>query len=66
MFQAAYFCITEHLQREVDGNFDDGKLSLKLKTPPDEFTEAVFWTMIIGIIGTKKFAPDAIKSKFSK
>lgn len=59
--QAAYLCITEHLKREVDDDYADGKLSLKLKTPPDDLTEAVFQTMVIGIREIEKLVPKAVK-----
>ena len=59
--QAAYMCITDHLKREIDGDYADGKLMLKLKTPPDELTEAVFQTMLIGLKEIEKLAPKALK-----
>ena len=59
--QAAYICITDHLKRKIDGNVGDGKLMLKLKTPPDELTEAVFQTMLIGITEIEKLAPKYVK-----
>ena len=59
--QAAYMCITDHLKREINGSQADGKLMLKLKTPPDELTEAVFQTMLIGLIEIEKLEPKALK-----
>ena len=59
--QAAYMCITDHLKRDIDGDYGDGKLILKLKSPPDELTEAVFQTMLIGITEIEKLAPKYVK-----
>ena len=59
--QAAYMCIANHLNREIVGDQSDGKLSLRLKTPPDELTEAVFQTMLIGVREIEKLAPKYVK-----
>jgi hypothetical protein len=59
--QAAYICIADHLKRNFEGDFASGKLSLILDDPPDELTEAVFQTMLIGIREIEKLAPQAVK-----
>ena len=59
--QAAYMCIDEHLHKEFAGDFGSGRLSLMLKDAPDEATEAVFQTMLIGIREIEKIAPQAVK-----
>ena len=59
--QAAYMCIYEHLKRSFKGDFGSGKLSMILNDPPDEITEAVFQTMLIGIREIEKIAPQAVK-----
>ena len=59
--QAAFICITDYLKRDVDGAADDGKLSLRLKTAPDEQTEAVFQTMLIGLKEIEKLVPKFLK-----
>ena len=56
--QAAFICITDYLKREIEG---DGKLSLRLKTPPDEQTEAVFQTMLMGLKEIEKLVPKFLK-----
>ena len=58
--QAAYMCLVQHLQRDIIGDSSSGKLSLKLKTPPDDLTEAVFQTMLIGLVEIEKLAPKAL------
>jgi hypothetical protein len=59
--QSAYLCIVKHLKRDVVGDSSSGKLVLELKTPPDDLTEAVFQTMLIGLIEIEKLAPHALK-----
>ena len=59
--QAAYMCIYEHLKRKFKGDFGSGRLALELETPPDEITEGVFRTMLIGIREIEKIAPQAVK-----
>jgi uncharacterized protein YsxB (DUF464 family) len=59
--QAAYLCIVKHLQRDIEGDSSSGKLELELKTPPDDLTEAVFQTMLIGLREIEKLAPHALK-----
>lgn len=59
--QAAYICIVRHLKRDIEGDSSSGKLMLKLKTPPDDLTEAVFQTMLIGLREIEKLAPQALK-----
>ncbi len=63
--QSAYLCIKDHLHRDFDGDNGDGRLMLKLKTPPDDLTEAVFQTMIIGVREIEKLAPQAVRLTFS-
>ena len=59
--QSAYICIVNHLKRDIEGDMGDGKLSLMLKTPPDELTEAVFQTMLIGLKEIEKLVPKFLK-----
>ena len=59
--QSAYICITDYLKRDIIGEDEDGKLSLKLKTPPDELTEAVFQTLLIGLTEIEKLVPKFVK-----
>ena len=58
---STYISITEYLKRDVEGKAANGQLSLKLKTPPDELTEAVFQTMLIGLREIEKLVPKFIK-----
>ena len=59
--QSAYLCIIQHLKRDIEGESSGGRLMLKLKTPPDDLTEAVFQTMLIGLREIEKLNPKALK-----
>ncbi len=59
--QSAYICIQKYLKREIEGDAASGRLMLKLKTPADEITEAVFQTMLIGLREIEKLVPQAMK-----
>ncbi len=59
--QSAYLCIRDFLKREFDGDSGSGLLVLKLKDPPDDLTEAVFQTMLIGLREIENLAPQALK-----
>ena len=58
---STFLCITEHLKRDVEGGSAKGKSWLKLKTPPDELTEAVFQTLLIGLKEIEKLVPKFLK-----
>ena len=63
--QSAFLCIRDHLKREFDADFAHGRLMMKLKNPPDELTEAVFQTMLIGMREIEKIAPKIVKIKIN-
>ena len=59
--QSAWLCITDYLKREIEGEAADGKLILRLKEAPDDLTEAVFQTMLIGLREIEKLVPKFIQ-----
>lgn len=61
--QSAFLCIQKHLKRDFDGSAAGGHLKLKLKSQPDDLTEAVFQTMLIGIKEIANIAPKIVKVK---
>ncbi len=62
--QTAFLGIRQYLNRDVAAeNFEHGGLGVELKNPPDELTEAVFQTMLIGLRKIKKLAPNDLKLK---
>ena len=58
---STFLCITDYLKRDVEGGAAEGKSWLKLKTPPDELTEAVFQTLLIGLREIEKLVPKFVK-----
>ena len=59
--QTALLGIGEHLHREVDFDMSSGKLEVKLKSAPDDLTEAIFKTMHLGLREIEKINPEAVK-----
>ncbi len=64
--QAAFLCVRDYLKRDFDADYAHGKLMMKLKSPADELTEAVFQTMLIGLREISKIAPKIVKIKFTE
>ena len=64
--QSAFLCFRDHLKRDFDADFAHGKLMMKLKTPADEVTEAVFQTVLIGLQEIAKIVPQIVKLKFTE
>ena len=62
--QSAYLGIRGYLNRDaVAENHEHGGLGVELKNAPDELTEAVFQTMLIGLKSVRKVAPKSVKIK---
>ena len=59
--QSAYLALVDHLKCEVDMVQASGKLTVKLKEAPTDLTEAVFQTMLLGLIEIEKLKPEALK-----
>lgn len=59
--KAAASCVKDFLKRDVEFSSEAGRLTVRLKNPPDEITEAVFQTMLIGLREIEKIAPQAVK-----
>ena len=58
--KAVVACVKDYLKRDANFATEDRRLAIKLKTPPDEVTEAVFQTMLIGLREIEKQAPQII------
>ncbi len=59
--QSALLGIGEYLHRDVDYSAASGKLQMKLKGDPDELTESILRTMLLGLREIAKIAPKAVK-----
>ena len=61
LVKAAFSCIKDYLKRDLEFEIDSRRLVMKLKNPPDEVTEAVFQTCLIGIREVEKLAPQIVR-----
>ena len=61
--QSAFLCVRDYLKRDFDADFSGGRLFMKLKGSADDLTEAVFQTMLIGLLEIEKIAPQIVKVK---
>ena len=60
--QSAYLGIRSYLNREVAAeNFEHGGLGVELKDAPDDLTEAIFQTMLIGLKAVEKTSPKSLR-----
>ena len=59
--QTALLGIGKYLHREVDYKVASGKLSMRLKGAPDDLTEAVLQTMLLGLHEIAKISPEAVR-----
>jgi len=59
--QTALLGIGEHLHREVDYSVASGKLQMRLTSDPDELTEAILRTMLLGLGEIARLSPKAIR-----
>ncbi len=59
--QSALLGIGEYLERDVDYSVESGDLYMKLREEPDELTEAIFQTMLLGIRKIEEIAPEAVR-----
>jgi ribosomal protein len=57
--QAALLGIYEYLHRDMDYQHASGKLEMKLKGAPDDLTEAILRTMLLGLREIEKLSPKA-------
>jgi uncharacterized protein len=59
--QTALLGIGKHLHREVDYKVASGDLRVKLKSEPDDLTEAILETMILGFVEIEKINPKSVR-----
>ncbi|WP_313990465.1 ribosomal-processing cysteine protease Prp [uncultured Selenomonas sp.] len=59
--QSALLGIMEHLHRAVSYDMASGNLSVRLITPPDDYTEAILHTMYMGLAEIEKISPKGIR-----
>ena len=60
LIRSAFACIKNHLKRDVVSLTGDTRFAMRLKNSPDDITESVFQTMLIGLRELEKQAPQII------
>ncbi len=64
--QTALLGVGRYLERDLDFEADSGNLTLDLKEPPDELTEAILQTMLLGLQEIEKLHPNIVKIELKK
>lgn len=59
--QTAILGVAKHLRREVEYVVKSGNLILNLLSEPDELTDAIFETMLLGLVEIEKINSKNIK-----
>jgi uncharacterized protein YsxB (DUF464 family) len=58
---SVFLGLDKHLQRAMEWNADHGDISIRLKEKPDELTEAILATMVLGLTEIQKIYPDKLR-----
>lgn len=64
--QTAIVGVEEYLHREVKYERASGKLNMTLKDTPDDLTETIFQTMLLGFQKIKNGNPEAIEISWQR
>ena len=59
--QTALLGIMEYLHREVDYDIASVKLTVRLQSAPDDLTEAIMQSMLLGLMEIQKLSPEAVR-----
>ncbi len=59
--QTALLGLGKHLHRDMDYSVASGKLKMQLKSAPDELTETLLQTMLLGLMEIAKLSPEAVQ-----
>ena len=59
--QTALLGLGEHLHRDMDYSVASGKLKMQLKSAPDELTETLLQTMLLGLMEIAKLSPEGVR-----
>ena len=59
--QTALLGLGEHLHRDLDYSVASGELKMRLKGAPDDLTEAILQTMLLGLMEIQKLSPEAVR-----
>ena len=59
--QTALLGLEKHLHRDMDYSVASGELKMRLKGAPDDLTEAILQTMLLGLMEIQKLSPEAVR-----
>ena len=58
---SVFLGLDRHLRRELEWQAESGDISVRLKDAPDELTEAVLSTLVLGLTEIQKAYPDKVR-----
>ena len=58
---SVFLGLDRHLKRELEWDADSGDISVRLKEAPDELTEAILATLVLGLTEIQKIYPDKLR-----
>ena len=58
---SVFLGLDRHLKREMEWDADSGDISVRLKDAPDELTEAILATLVLGLTEIQKIYPDKLR-----
>ena len=58
---SVFLGLDRHLQRDLEWSAASGDISVRLKDDPDELTEAILSTLVLGLSEIQKIYPDKLR-----
>ena len=58
---SVFLGLGRHLTRPLEWDADSGDISVRLKEAPDELTEAILATLVLGLTEIQKIYPDKLR-----
>ncbi len=58
---SVFLGLDRHLKREMEWSAVSGDISVRLKEAPDDLTEAILVTMVLGLTEIQKIYPDKLR-----
>jgi uncharacterized protein YsxB (DUF464 family) len=58
---SVFLGLERHLQRDMEWRANSGDISVRLKEAPDDLTEAILATMVLGLTEIQKIYPDRLR-----
>ena len=58
---SVFLGLDKHLHREMEWSADNGDIFVRLKDKPDDLTEAILATLVLGLTEIQKIYPDRLR-----